>query len=204
MYFFVFLIQTRAPTHSPLRPPPHRLPFPINVLNARPDRVASESRVIALAGLPGAITIATSMAGRGTDILLGGNPKVLTQLELEQTLVPSLTDGLYRSMSAGQPHLVTYRSTFGVLLEGLYEQEVFLRARERAEGAVGVFVGEKGVMGKEAAHELIAQVCVCLCCFCLHVVHLTHLGLAYIVYNSSHFPCTRVPSQTPHHTYPPP
>lgn len=40
------------------------------------------SQIIAQAGLPGSITIATNMAGRGTDIILGGNPEGLTQLGL--------------------------------------------------------------------------------------------------------------------------
>ena len=42
------------------------------VLNARHH--ASEARIIAQAGMPGAVTIATAMAGRGTDIRLGGTP----------------------------------------------------------------------------------------------------------------------------------
>ncbi|WP_027350868.1 preprotein translocase subunit SecA [Halotalea alkalilenta] len=45
--------------------------IPHNVLNAKQH--ASEAHIIAQAGQPGAITIATNMAGRGTDILLGGN-----------------------------------------------------------------------------------------------------------------------------------
>ena len=49
----------------------------INLLNARPERSRKEAEIIAQAGLPGTITVATSMAGRGTDILLGGNPKGL-------------------------------------------------------------------------------------------------------------------------------
>jgi len=47
------------------------------ILNARPEIVASESEIIAQAGCRQAITIATNMAGRGTDILLGGNPEYL-------------------------------------------------------------------------------------------------------------------------------
>ncbi|MDQ2069497.1 preprotein translocase subunit SecA [Natronospira bacteriovora] len=43
-----------------------------NVLNAKMH--AKEAEVVADAGLPGAVTIATNMAGRGTDIVLGGNP----------------------------------------------------------------------------------------------------------------------------------
>jgi preprotein translocase subunit SecA len=42
-----------------------------NVLNAKQH--ASEAQIIAQAGMPGAVTIATNMAGRGTDIVLGGN-----------------------------------------------------------------------------------------------------------------------------------
>jgi preprotein translocase subunit SecA len=56
------------------------------LLNALPARVSAEAQIIALAGLPGAITISTSMAGRGTDVLLGGNPKNLTQITLEDML----------------------------------------------------------------------------------------------------------------------
>src|SRR5690606_26732540 len=43
----------------------------VSVLNARNH--ALEAQIIAEAGRPGAVTIATQMAGRGTDILLGGN-----------------------------------------------------------------------------------------------------------------------------------
>ena len=45
--------------------------IPHNVLNARQH--AQEAQIIAEAGVPGAVTIATNMAGRGTDIQLGGN-----------------------------------------------------------------------------------------------------------------------------------
>lgn len=44
--------------------------IPHNVLNASQD--SSEAHIIAQAGLPGAITVSTNMAGRGTDIILGG------------------------------------------------------------------------------------------------------------------------------------
>ncbi len=47
-------------------------PIPHQVLNARYHE--QEAHIIAQAGVPGAVTIATNMAGRGTDIQLGGNP----------------------------------------------------------------------------------------------------------------------------------
>src|SRR3989440_3283141 len=52
------------------------------VLNAKPEHAEREGETIAEAGQPGAVTIATNMAGRGVDIKLGGNPEHLTRLEL--------------------------------------------------------------------------------------------------------------------------
>lgn len=56
--------------------------IPHQVLNAKPENVKRESEIIAQAGERFAVTIATNMAGRGTDIILGGNPyfKVKQQL----------------------------------------------------------------------------------------------------------------------------
>jgi preprotein translocase subunit SecA len=53
-----------------------------SVLNAKPEHAEREGETIAEAGAPGAVTIATNMAGRGVDIKLGGNPEHLTQVEL--------------------------------------------------------------------------------------------------------------------------
>jgi len=53
-----------------------------SVLNAKPEHAEREGETIAEAGAPGAVTIATNMAGRGVDIKLGGNPEHLTTLEL--------------------------------------------------------------------------------------------------------------------------
>ena len=54
-----------------------------NVLNAKHHE--REAEIIAQAGRFGAVTIATNMAGRGTDIVLGGNPEFLSRSELSQT-----------------------------------------------------------------------------------------------------------------------
>src|ERR671911_510193 len=56
--------------------------IPHSVLNAKPEFAQREGETVALAGRPGAVTIATNMAGRGVDIKLGGSPEHLTQLEL--------------------------------------------------------------------------------------------------------------------------
>jgi preprotein translocase subunit SecA len=52
------------------------------VLNAKPEHAAREAEVVAEAGQPGAVTIATNMAGRGVDIKLGGNAEHLVRLQL--------------------------------------------------------------------------------------------------------------------------
>ena len=56
---------------------------PHNVLNARFHE--QEAQIIAEAGVPGVVTIATNMAGRGTDIQLGGNIENRLKLALEKT-----------------------------------------------------------------------------------------------------------------------
>ncbi|GAB4862107.1 Protein translocase subunit SA2, chloroplastic [Ancistrocladus abbreviatus] len=62
-----------------------------NVLNARPKYAAREAEIVAQAGRKYAITISTNMAGRGTDIILGGNPKMLAREIIEDNLLPFLT-----------------------------------------------------------------------------------------------------------------
>jgi preprotein translocase subunit SecA len=54
------------------------------VLNAKPEYAEREGETVAEAGQSGAVTIATNMAGRGVDIMLGGNPDHLTRLELNK------------------------------------------------------------------------------------------------------------------------
>jgi preprotein translocase subunit SecA len=62
------------------------------VLNAKPEHAEREAEIIAEAGRPGAVTIATNMAGRGVDIKLGGNAEHQTHLELVKLGVEPDTD----------------------------------------------------------------------------------------------------------------
>ena len=65
--------------------------IPHEVLNAKHH--AREAEIIAQAGRPGAVTVATNMAGRGVDIMLGGNPEGLAKNELKKEgLDPSGSD----------------------------------------------------------------------------------------------------------------
>ena len=56
------------------------------VLNAK--RHKQESEIVAQAGRLGAVTIATNMAGRGTDIVLGGNPEYMANIEMQKKNLP--------------------------------------------------------------------------------------------------------------------
>jgi preprotein translocase subunit SecA len=70
------------------------------VLNAKPEHAAREAETVAEAGQPGAVTIATNMAGRGVDIKLGGNPEHLVRLELaRQGVDPSDAENYERRMN---------------------------------------------------------------------------------------------------------
>jgi len=63
---------------------------PHELLNARPENVERESEIIAQAGRKGAVTIATNMAGRGTDIILGGNADYMARLKLREYFMPKI------------------------------------------------------------------------------------------------------------------
>ena len=85
--------------------------IPHNLLNAKPENLKREAEIIAQAGRKGAVTIATNMAGRGTDILLGGNvnymarstlklflDSIFFKLPIEKSLDPDL-ENLYNFLS---------------------------------------------------------------------------------------------------------
>jgi preprotein translocase subunit SecA len=94
------------------------------VLNAKPEHAEREGEIVAEAGQPGAVTIATNMAGRGVDIKLGGNAEHLTQLELAKL-------GL-------KPDDPDYDETFEEILPKI-EQRVE-ENRERVMEAGGLFI----------------------------------------------------------------
>jgi preprotein translocase subunit SecA len=95
-----------------------------SVLNAKPEHAAREADIIAEAGRPGAVTIATNMAGRGVDIKLGGNPEHLARTELAR-------EGL-------EPGQEGYEERLGEVLPE-FEARVE-RDRERVMSAGGLFI----------------------------------------------------------------
>ena len=68
-----------------------KMGIPHTVLNAKPEHAEHEGETVAEAGAPGAVTIATNMAGRGVDIKLGGNAEHLAAMEMRKL---GLTDDM--------------------------------------------------------------------------------------------------------------
>lgn len=66
--------------------------IPYKILNAKPENVTRESEIIAQAGKRYAVTVATNMAGRGTDIILGGNPEFIIKQKLREFLLDNVTN----------------------------------------------------------------------------------------------------------------
>ena len=102
-----------------------------SVLNAKPEHAEREGEIIAEAGAPGAVTIATNMAGRGVDIKLGGNAEHLAQMELAKL-------GLQSGMPDYDEHFKQVVPTIERRLEDLREQVIeagglFIIGTERHE-----------------------------------------------------------------------
>lgn len=76
------------------------------VLNAKPENVEREAEIVAQSGRLGAVTIATNMAGRGTDIILGGNAEFMARLKLREMLMPRVVkpaEGVFVSVKKAPP-----------------------------------------------------------------------------------------------------
>src|SRR5213595_3204295 len=97
-----------------------RVSVPHNVLNAKYHE--REAEIVAQAGRKGAITIATNMAGRGTDILLGGNPDFMTREFLkEQEIDPDeATESQWQQEYGRAKHIVESEHQEVVSLGGLH------------------------------------------------------------------------------------
>ncbi len=92
-----------------------------NVLNAKNH--AREADIVAQAGRFGAVTIATNMAGRGTDILLGGNPEFLAKKKLRDKGIDEATIELATSFIANIPEEAqAVRQEYQAIYEELKKQ----------------------------------------------------------------------------------
>ena len=107
------------------------------VLNAKYHE--KEAEIIAQAGKIGAVTIATNMAGRGTDIMLGGNPEYLAKAEMRRMGFPE--EMIVESTGFGDTdneEIIAARATFKELNEK-YKAEIKPEA-EKVKEAGGLFI----------------------------------------------------------------
>ncbi len=111
--------------------------IPHNVLNAKNHE--REAEIIAQAGKLGAVTIATNMAGRGTDIMLGGNAEYLAKAEMKRM---QFTDELIAEATGfadtDDEEILNARKTFREL-EAKYKDEIKDEAQKVRE-AGGLFI----------------------------------------------------------------
>ncbi|MGN0533799.1 MAG: preprotein translocase subunit SecA [Eubacterium sp.] len=111
--------------------------LPHNVLNAKNHE--KEAEIIAQAGKLGAITIATNMAGRGTDIMLGGNAEYLAKAEMKRM---QFTDELIAEATGfaetDDEEIINARATFREL-EDKYKEEIKEEA-DKVREAGGLFI----------------------------------------------------------------
>ena len=114
-----------------------RMGVPHNVLNAKFHE--QEAHIVAQAGKFGAVTIATNMAGRGTDIMLGGNAEFMAKTDLAKQEIP---EELLREADSyaetDNPEILAVRAKYEQLLQH-YKAEIADEA-EKVRQAGGLFI----------------------------------------------------------------
>nr|GLL42501.1 protein translocase subunit SecA, chloroplastic isoform X1 [Ipomoea trifida] len=116
--------------------------IPHEVLNAKPENVEREAEIVAQSGRLGAVTIATNMAGRGTDIILGGNAEFMARLKLREMLMPRVVkpaEGVFVSVKKPPP-----KKTWTVK-DSLFPCELSKESSKLAEEAVQLAVKTWGL-----------------------------------------------------------
>ena len=114
-----------------------RTGIPHNVLNAKFHE--QEAQIVAQAGKFGAVTIATNMAGRGTDIVLGGNAEYMAMNELRKGDVPEeLLQEANAYSDTKDPEILAIRERYKELLQQ-YKAELAEEAQKVRE-AGGLFI----------------------------------------------------------------
>ena len=111
--------------------------IPHNVLNAKHHE--QEAQIVAQAGKFGAVTIATNMAGRGTDIMLGGNADFLAKAELAKSDLPEeLLQEADSFAETSDPQILEVRAKYEELLKK-YKASIADEA-EKVRAAGGLFI----------------------------------------------------------------
>ena len=114
-----------------------RAGIPHNVLNAKFHE--QEAQIVAQAGKFGAVTIATNMAGRGTDIVLGGNAEFMAMSDLRKEELPEeLLQQANAYSETNDPEILEIRRRYDALL-AKYKAEMAEEA-EKVRQAGGLFI----------------------------------------------------------------
>ncbi|MBQ5608244.1 MAG: preprotein translocase subunit SecA [Oscillospiraceae bacterium] len=114
-----------------------RTGIPHNVLNAKFHE--QEAQIVAQAGKFGAVTIATNMAGRGTDIMLGGNPEFMAMDALRKADTPEeLLQQANAYSETSDPEILSVREQYKTLL-AQYKAEMAQEAQQ-VKDAGGLFI----------------------------------------------------------------
>ena len=113
-----------------------------NVLNAKQHE--KEAEIVAEAGRYGAVTIATNMAGRGTDIILGGNPDFEAKKEMRKRGFTDTQISLITSfVQLDEPELIEARTEFGKLLNKFKEERADEQEKVKELGGLYIIGTER-------------------------------------------------------------
>ena len=111
--------------------------IPHNVLNAKQHE--KEAEIVAQAGRYGAVTISTNMAGRGTDIMLGGNPEYMAKRDMRKMGIDeSLIAMATGTANTNDENVLSARNTFKELYNK-YKDEIKPEA-DKVREAGGLFI----------------------------------------------------------------
>jgi preprotein translocase subunit SecA len=142
--------------------------IPHNLLNAKPENVEREAEIVAQAGRKGSVTIATNMAGRGTDIILGGNADYMARLKVREYFMPQIVrpedDSLMTRGRGAMPTRQSGGQGFGgeaepkkswkAATDRLFPTEISKQAKETLKAAVDFAVE---TLGQQSISELEAE-----------------------------------------------
>lgn len=142
--------------------------IPHNLLNAKPENVEREAEIVAQAGRKGKVTIATNMAGRGTDIILGGNADYMARLKVRESFLPAIVapdegefmaQPLFASRAPkGQGFASGKKAKTWKVASSLFPCELPKDAQRKLKDAVDFAVAELGSQSKSelSAEDMVA------------------------------------------------
>ncbi len=145
-----------------------QLEIPHNLLNAKPENVERESEIVAQAGRGGAVTIATNMAGRGTDIILGGNADYMARLKVREYFMPKIVKPEEDELAVSVPGIGSRKKSAGFgddkkqktwkVSADIFPTELSSETEQLLKDAVDAAVKEYGLqsMSELEAEEMVA------------------------------------------------